>query len=329
MKHGILFLLVIIAAGCNNNSNPVSSATPSSSRTTSGGFGYVLNGTSVDRINFPLASSGSASLQQNAGLGVPANSRLLSINLMTEQVNFPAFHSRIIELYAAINAPVPATFQINQWDNASSGDAAIQDDTLEYKSNAGGTLVITKFDTVNNLVSGTFNFTAALSTDPSKTETVASGFFTDIPIYIGSFAQGSISANINGLNFISNNSTGKSLSAFTSVGLSQVNILAFSDDSSAVEEISITLPALQLGNFTFGPQLSSSTAIMSFSGTIGQSSASISSTSSAGGRIIITKCDTSAHRLSGTFNLSGQDASSGNTIIITYGVLDNVQWFDL
>jgi hypothetical protein len=324
MKRVILFLLTVFALGCSNNSNPISSSAPTS-HTTPGGFGYVLNGISVDRKDFPLASSGSASLQQNAGLGVPANSKLLTINLMTAQVNSSTIHSRTIELFAAITAPVPATFEINQLSNASSGNAAIQDDSLQFQSNSGGTLVITKFDTVNNLISGTFSFTAALSTDPSKIDNLTSGFFTDIPIYIGSFGQGSISANVNGLNFTSNNSSGKLLSAYTTAGLSQLNILGFSSDSTLVQEISITLPASQSGNFNLGPQISSSMAVMGFV----NSNVSISSTSGATGKLTITKCDIIAHRLSGTFNLSGQDASSGNTIIITNGVIDNVQWFDL
>jgi hypothetical protein len=43
----------------------------------------------------------------------------------------------------------------------------------------------------------------------------------------------------------------------------------------------------------------------------------------------ITQFDTLTHRMSGTFQFSGPNQSTGQTIQITNGVINNVQWFVL
>jgi hypothetical protein len=323
----ILFLLVIfIASGCHNASNPIG---PNSNPTlnqnpVAGEFGYILNGTVTDRKYYPVASTGSATIQKNAGLGIPPNSKLLAITLMAFDFSLPPFHSRAIELFTPFNNALTGTFPILKWDDPSGANAAILDDSLEYDSNPGGTLTITKFDTVNNVISGTFIFTATQNTDPSKTFTISTGYFNEIPITLGSYGQGKITALVDGANFSTILPDGTSdLSAYTQVIAPQLNIIAVGPGNANPQDFLITLLSPQTGNFTFSSQVSATTAAIRFSGDAG----SISSNSGATGSIIITKADPSTHRLSGTFQLSGTDTSSGNTITITNGVIDNVQWF--
>ncbi len=79
---------------------------------------------------------------------------------------------------------------------------------ISYVSIPGGALNITKFDTVNNLVSGTFELTTYETyptTDLHNTIGITNGYFNDIPIDQGSYGQGSITALLNGTPFNSDN----------------------------------------------------------------------------------------------------------------------------
>src|SRR5579872_700002 len=85
LKH-ILFLLgIFIVAGCHNASNPIgTNSNPTLNQNpVVGEFGYILNGTLTDRKDYPVASTAMATIQTNAGLGIPPNSKLLSITLST------------------------------------------------------------------------------------------------------------------------------------------------------------------------------------------------------------------------------------------------------
>jgi hypothetical protein len=323
----ILFLLVIfIFTGCQLGSNPTGSNSNATlnPNPVAGEFGYIHNGTVTDRKDYLLGSSAHAIIEPNAGLGIPPNSKLLFITLTTLDFNLSSFHSRSIEIGIPFYDPVTGTFPILKWDDPSGANAAILDDSLEYESIAGGTLTITKFDTVKNVVSGTFAYTAALKTDPSKTFTISSGYFNEIPITLGSYGQGKLTAMINGANFTTILPNGISdISAYTQAISPHLNIIAAGASGSNVQEFFITLISPQTGNFTFSSSASATTAVASFSGDDG----SINSNSGMTGFITITKADPITHRISGTFEFRGTDASTGNTITITNGVIDNVQWF--
>jgi hypothetical protein len=323
----ILFLLgIFIASGCQSGSNPTSTnSNPMLNQNpVAGEFGYILNGTMTDRKDYPVGSTATAIIQKNAGLGIPPNSKLLSITLTTFNISLGGFHSRSIELFTPFYNAVTGTFPILKWDDPSGAVAAILDDSLEYDSQPGGTLTITKFDTVSNVVSGTFTFTATLKTDPSKTFTISGGYFNDIPITLGSYGQGKITALINGANFSTILPDGTSdISAYTQAASPSLNIIAAGAGNLNAQEFLITLVAPQTGNFALSSQVTGTTAYIGFSGDAG----SINSITGATGSIIITKADPSTHRLSGTFQLSGTDAMTGNTITISNGIIDNVQWF--
>ncbi|MDP4221031.1 MAG: DUF6252 family protein [Bacteroidota bacterium] len=324
----ILFLLVIaIASGCQSSSNPTSTnSNPTLNQNpVAREFGYILNGTMTDRKDYPIASTAMAMVLKNHGQGIPPNSKLLVIALTTFDVSHSSSHSRSIELFTPFYAPVTGTFPILKWDDPSGAIAVIKDDSLvEYDSKAGGTLTITKFDTANNVVSGTFNFTVFLKTDPSRIFTISAGYFNEIPITIGSYEQGKITAMVNGANFSTILADGTSdLTAYTQADSPQLSIIAAGTGSSSLQKFFITLTSPQIGTFTFSTQVSATTATISFIGDAG----SISSNSGTSGTITITKADPNTHRISGTFQLSATDASTGKTISITNGVIDNVQWF--
>ncbi|MFI5264940.1 MAG: hypothetical protein ACHQM6_10535, partial [Candidatus Kapaibacterium sp.] len=216
LLYALSFLL--FSAGCQSGSNPTgTNSNPTLNQNpVAGEFGYILNGRVTDRKDYPITSTASAMVVTNAGFGIPPNSKLLAITLTTLDISFSTFHSRSIELFTPFYNPVTGTFPILKWDDPSGAVAAILDDSLEYDSKTGGTLTITKFDTVRNVVSGTFTFTASLKTDPSKTFTISAGYFNEIPITLGSYGQGKITALINGTAFSTILPDGMSdLSAYT------------------------------------------------------------------------------------------------------------------
>ncbi|HET6402762.1 MAG TPA: DUF6252 family protein [Candidatus Kapabacteria bacterium] len=326
-RASLLVILLLAIFGCSQATNPVAPSGNNTPALAAGSFEYVLNGDSVNHNNSQIGTEASALIEPNAGLGTPANSKLLFINLMYFQVSIFQSHTMSVSIGIPILAPVPGTFAIGS--DPSAAVAYVQPDSLQYNSLPGGSVTITKFDTVNNLVSGTFRFTASLTNDPTKIDTVTSGVFNDIPIYVGSYGQGALAATADGFPFTTNTSVAQSISAFTTAGSPQLNILAIDDDSLVQRILTITIAAPQLGVFTLNDGLTNNSAAASYTTSGAPTDISISTSSGATGQLTITKFDMATHRMSGTFQFSGPDQSSGRTIQITNGVIDNVQWFVL
>jgi hypothetical protein len=317
---GLLFLSV----GCKNNPVAPSNNPTSNSSFTAGDFGYTLNGTAFDRFSSGESTEAYATIESNWGAGVMPGSWLLYINLMDEQISITSFHTKTIELFVPFTSPVPGTYPITQWNDPTNAQAAFLIDSFQYNSLNGGTLTITKFDTVNNVVSGTFSYTASLTQNASIIDTVVNGFFNDVGIYIGGYGQGSITANAEGMPFTTHSySSVQPLSAFIPSGSHELTIEAFNSTATQSILLSIDNPGVGTFNLTQNVNLLNSPFYS------GPNNVSIGGQTGASGTMTITQFDTITHRMSGTFQFSGPNQSTGQTIQITNGVIDNVQWFVL
>ena len=320
----ILLILSFIGGGCNNSTSPVIVAKVIPYKGP-GEFHYVLNGRSYDR---PLSgSSAMATIDSNWGLGVPPNSNFLAINLYYALFGAGSLHQTTIELYLPFITPLPGTYPIVKWDDPTQANAALLVDSLQYNGLAGGFLTITKFDTVNNLVSGSFRYTAALASRSSTANLIdtVTGSFTDVGIYIGAYNQGTISADIDGFAYSTVSSSQHTLSAWTEGGSDIFTIEAFDDDNLVQRELYFSIANLDRGVFNISTStIYTNTANYSTSGA--PTDVSINTQSGATGQLTITRYDTAARRISGTFYLNGVDAKSGKTVHVANGVIDNVQW---
>ena len=317
---GLLFL----SAGCTN---PVSPNTPQTFHTfTSGDFGYTLNGTVFDRVSSGESTEASASIDSNWGVGVPPGSWLLYINLMDEQISFTSFHTKSIELFVPFTSPAPGMYQITHWNDPVNAQAAVAIDSFEYDSKDGGMLTITKFDTVNNLVSGTFSFTASLakpSLDASRIDTVLNGSFNDVGIYIGGYGQGTVTADADSVPFTSHSYSRQPLSAFIPNGSNELTIEAFNNTGTQTLLLSIDNPGVGMFDLTKNMNPLGAPVYS------GPNNITVNRQTGASGTMTITQFDTITHRMSSTFQFSGPDQTTGRTIQITNGVINNVQWFVL
>jgi Family of unknown function (DUF6252) len=313
---GLLFL----STGCTNPVSPGNNQT--SHIFTSGDFGYTLNGTVFDRVSSGESTTASASIDSNWGAGVTPGSWLLYINFMDEQISLPSFHTKSIELFVPFTSPVPGMYQITQWNAPAGAQAAVAIDSFQYNSLNGGTLTITKFDTVNNLVSGTFSFTA-LQANGSIVETVTNGSFNDVGIYIGSYGQGTVTANVDSVQFTTHSYSRQPLSAFIANGSNELTIEAF--NSTVTQTIVLSIDNPGVGTFDLTKNINPFGS-PSYSG---PNNVSVNGQTGASGTITISQFDTVTHRMSGTFQFSGPNPSTGQTIQITNGVIDSVQWFVL
>jgi hypothetical protein len=326
----LLFAITLVGLfGCSHSTSPIISNTPQYSE---GEFGFANNGTSIDSKNNPTGSTAQVSLFKNAGLGVDTTTTLVSIELnyisITGLFNLQTLN---IGLGVPIHSKLPQTYAIGNWNDPTAATGFELLDSINYKSVAGGTLTITKFDTINNLLSGTFSFNAALAPPPNSTTTsvtVSSGFFNDIPITLGAGGQGTVTMNAAGFPFTTQSPGLDQITAMQFHGTTGLTILALDDDSLWQRELSIGILSPAAGNYVVSAtplgqnQVSMGYGTSPYNGT---NSASISLTGSSG-QLQITKYDLANRRISGSFNFSGVDQNSGNTIQITNGVIDNVQW---
>ncbi|MFI5201195.1 MAG: DUF6252 family protein [Candidatus Kapaibacterium sp.] len=315
----LLLLLLAALAGCTQSTSPSSQGSVGFAATSD--FGYTLNGSAFDRNGHGLGTEAFAILAPNWSF--QSQGRVLTIMLRYAPFTFGPYHSTSVSLSIDVTSPVPQTFVINADSGLAIGNVDY-DDTNSYSSiysHSIGQITITKFDTVANVISGTFNFTAAKENGSTPAVTVTSGYFTDVGIYAGSYGQGTISANADNTFFKTQTMYGAV--AFIVSGTNDLNIEAI--DSTVSGDILLSISQPHIGTFDLsGHTLALPGASYSGSnGTIQMGSANVQ------GKLTLTQFDTITHRMSGTFQFSGPDQSSGRTIQITNGVIDNVQWFVL
>ncbi|HET6402679.1 MAG TPA: DUF6252 family protein [Candidatus Kapabacteria bacterium] len=287
-------------------------------------FGYTLNGKSFDRNDHTDSTIAWAIV------GHYGWTNTLEIEL---QYNPPTEPGQFREQWITLNtnsvAPAPATYILD-----TSGIAAsIVSDTLSYKSFSGGSFTITKFDTANNLISGTFHFIAYLAgtiEDRTVQDSVVNGSFTDVPIYEGAYGQGTISANVNGFQMSSKgksdaNSSGNNAAAYTAKEYGVFTIHGVSNDGAAGNrELYLSVASPGIGTFPLAGMIGAYHAA-TYQWWNGNTGADTEMTAPAG-TLTITKFDANTRRMSGTFFFSGIAYPGNDTIHITNGVIDNVQW---
>jgi hypothetical protein len=203
--------------------------------------------------------------------------------------------------------------------------------SAEYDSNTirnvglSGLIKITKFDTINNLVSGLFRFYYSINNtfNAANVALVDSGYFNDVPIVNGSFGQGTVTATVDG-------------QAFGMFSGSPTQLTA-SDSNNAIR-VMATNGGDSLEIFINNPKADSTYNLATNNGRTyveyinlpnSQSDTTYyahESSLNGAGSLTITKLDTVARRLSATFNATVSDGL-GNMSNITNGVINNVQWY--
>ena len=226
--------------------------------------------------------------------------------------------------------PQPQTLDITSspLSRSSYATSLIVHDSLgetNYQA-SNGTITITKFDTINNLISGDFELTAprpSTSNNGPSTIIVTSGFFNDIPIGTGAYGQGSVTALFQGNPFSTNNAGLENITALRDNNV--LNISADGTGTSNGHSFELTSIPLQTGTYIMNDSVSSPTFVYFDNTQPNQEGNILSLNPGSTGQIIVTECDTVHRQMSGTFQFSGI-SSSGDTVSITNGVIKNVQW---
>ncbi len=290
-------------------------------------FGYTLNGISFDRNDHPNETVASAI----AGHYGSDNTLEVDLNFTPTPTSNTRPKVQFISFYMNHSTIGTATYVFD----TVGFIASIVSDTMSYKAFPGGVLTITKFDTLNNLVSGTFHFIAYLAfpiVDSSVRDTVVNGSFTDVGIYEGSFGQGNISADVNGFHMSSkgnssSNSSDNNAAAFTAKEYGVFTIHGVSNDGAGGNrEIYLSLPTPGTGTFSLAGMVGPSNVLAARYEWWNQYTGADTEMVAPTGMLTISKFDAVTRRMSGTFFFSGQSYPGGDTIHVTNGVIDNVQW---
>jgi hypothetical protein len=287
-----------------------------------GGFKIVVNHDTLDRSQFQNNCVTMAEYTPNT----PTDYQLsINLNFSRLQLNGPDEMS--IGLVGIVTAPIAATYPIAGISSTTGEFYALFDSTasVEYVSLSGGTLTITKFDTLNNLISGTIQMEASLFApikNPNDIDTIAASF-SDVGITNRMFNQGAVSADLNGSPYQAADSKGNDVQASLLPSTGVLTILAHQPHDTTVSNIDLFIDAPQVGTFTFGDGKTPGTALFyyysgnTYTGTQGHTNC---------GTLTITAFDPVNRRLSGNFTATPTIDGTNTTIPITNGVLDNVQW---
>lgn len=314
------FPILMIVAGCNPSTAP----TTNNLGSFAGEYGFTLNGNAFDS-GTPTGTEGNASISPLPGQGESAVQ--LSISLFFQ---LPDGTYGSVLVYVPLINPQPQTIEISSYTIPTSlnATASIDYDSLAwfwFSSLPGGTITLTKFDTVNNLVSGTFNFTASQTSptaNPNNVFRITAGYFNDIPIGQGAYGQGSISADVDDSAFLTVDAGREILQAT----LNQGRLSLWGDGQGILQNSEIRIQNIPLtpGTYTIKGPINFSDTTLSFT-YWGRNYEISTQDTISNGQLTITKCDIPNRRISGTFQFSGMD-TLGNSVTITNGVINNVQW---
>jgi hypothetical protein len=275
-------------------------------------FSFIVNGLKISRSDQDARGAitqASAKLEPNWLFG---SGKILTIDLDPD-------NGQKVELQIEIHNMQPATYYITPSPRPDSATAVFTNSYYSDYNMASGVVNIFAVDTVNNTVSGTFSFSA---TDRNGYDTmrVLAGSFSSVPLYVGSYRQGYVTALAENQYFTSTTSDyGATAYAYNkSQGL---HIQAHAMDQFGSERIiRLYVENPRVATFSLSPNGYSDEGTSYQNG-----SASLRSGS---GTLKITAFDTATHRLSGTFNFTVEDYNSA-TIRIANGVIENLQWFVL
>jgi hypothetical protein len=257
---------------------------------TQGDFYATINGNQWDADSLQLI------LVNNNGVTISGLSRTgdeISILL-------PVFKTGTYTLNAA---SLPFSFYVNVFGSL----------TNVYYSNSGsatGTVTIASIDTVQHLVSGSFQFTLVNPSDNS-TKSITSGIFSYVPYSGGSGTVIPPPISTDTLKATAGGNPFNPLQITTSVSNGQLVIAGITTDGT-------TLALLMPDNITPGSyDFDFGTGI--YIGIYNPPGVTIGLVSQANGKLTIISHDPVAKRIVGTFNFIASPISSGTPVTITEG----------
>ncbi len=320
-----LFIIAIFASSCSSSSTSPGSA-PSYG---SGEFGFTVNGQTVDRIGDDKGTAASATIASNSWLTIsltyPGELRGYAMNGVNISLKMWQLRTGTLEVKGKYN---PVTPQDSNCAIPSLQYVGVDESVVSTYPQ--GSVTITKIDTLNNLVSGRFQF--IIDDAPLPYDTVTNGFFNDVPIITGG---GGFAGSLSGIRNDDNNGVYRddsfhspkngiaSITCYKDAGTKNLEIQAnvyYPDASSTY--FNITLYNAQDGYFPFTGY--SGGAFGLFSDSNGADGGFFS------GGITITKFDTVNHRFSGSFSINASGGAGGVTFNSTFqGTIDSVRWYDL
>ncbi|MFI5202075.1 MAG: DUF6252 family protein [Candidatus Kapaibacterium sp.] len=321
----VLFLFI---GGCSNSSAPGTNNSGNGdgipANAGPGEIGFYDNGVFAIRHPHTAGTFGSAIVSGNSGPMVPHGSFVLQVDMQLQKGAWPA---NTLEMYITMMSPTPGTYAIASSDSIG---AWVQ---IGYDSSGGGAIPgsglvrIVKFDTVNNLVSGTFHFLVKTTDANSTTDTITGGYFNDISIGMGCYGQGTIRATAEGVSFSSPDTGFRTAWGFEYAGSTVLVLNGDSKDAQGVmRSISIHLDGPKLGTFVLGGQTPTAVFYGLTKDTVGNFGHTTGTNSpGSSGTVTITKFDPVAQRISGTFAFTAPD-ETGTNIPVTNGVIDNVHY---
>jgi hypothetical protein len=327
----LIFGSIIALSSCSKSSNNSPTSTgPGGDSHFAGEFGFSIGSSSaIDRKDSRFTCTSSAQLLPNGGFGAPYGGQMLSLFMEASvDTNFHS-HQWVFRLNIPfMTASAAGSYQIGSPNSVTTATATYSNDTANYDAKVGGTIVITEFDTVKNGISGTFSITFVNKTNSADTVVLHSAYFYQVPLYLGSFGQGVISADIEGRAFTSAGGGMNFCYGLTNLGGEALNIQANNNTASNVyDNITLVIPKLAVGDYySSGDSITHNVQYLHGDGAL---LTMVSGQYDATGRITITSLDTVNHRFSGTFSFSGTDHGAGNTIHIRNGVMTNVLYFHL
>jgi hypothetical protein len=284
-----------------------------------GGFKFAVNRDTLDRSQYQNTCSAFARY-----LPATPGVNYLGINL-TFSKSQSSSGSTTLSLNGSVPAPIAGTYPFVDFYKDGGFNGGLYVGSQVFGSDYGGTITVTNFDTVNNLVSGTFRMLASQripTIDPSKIDTIT-GSFSNVGITGRMFGQGAMTANVSGTPFQSIDTHGIDVQAYISAGTQLLVIQGQETVDSGTLSLTLDINTPQVGTFTFGDDQTAGSAICAY-GTWNQSYSTQSSPNS--GTLTITAFDPVNRRLSGSFTASPVISGTDTTVSITSGVLDNVTW---
>jgi hypothetical protein len=327
----IFFVAVLCAfiGGCSPNSSPGTAGVDNGDGIPAtagpGEIGFYDNGVFVIRRPHTTGTFGSALVSGNSGPGIPPGSFLLDLSMQLQKGARPVNY---LDMYLTLMTPTPGTYPTASTDSIGAWVQVQFDSSGKGSIPGSGVVRIVKFDTVNNLVSGTFHFLVNNSATGSTTDTITDGYFNDLSIDMGCYGQGTIGATAEGISFVSPDTGFQTAWGFEYAGSTVLVLNADSKDAQGIlRSISIHLDGPGLGTFQLGNQISPTMGFYGLTKDGAGNFGHTTSTSSPGssGTVTITKFDPVAQRISGTFQFTAPD-DLGTNIPVTNGVIDNVHY---
>jgi hypothetical protein len=228
-----------------------------------------------------------------------------------------------IGLFASVDSSMIVYFNVplTKLDTitVSSGPGGTYGDLCGYATSIeGGTIQLTKVDTIHNLVSAIFQI-------PLNTGDTLSGYATNLCILDGAFGQGTLSWSADSIPvFASDDGIEHDKYGFVHAWLAPDTTLTV--EGGAIHgvfphELMISLKAVKVGTFPLGTALSVDSATYKWPDAIG----GLVPYPARRGSVTITKLDPVKRLISGTFYFRGFNAE-GDSVTVRNGAFNDIVW---